>query len=409
MSPASPALASIRGEILDCDGHVALPSHMWGDAFGEAGSNLRPIYDRMIKRTGRVTGTEADDVSEDCRIITDETVSTRTGVLAPGTLDMSLRPAVMDHIGVKKGFVFPGGVGLIADFYNSSSPQQLAEMYPTLDQTRTNLQELGAELAVASNDFAIKQLETLPSDRVRFVAMVGTRDLDSAMAEIRRCRAAGIKAVTIPSSFPPGGMSPADERLDEFWSTFVDNKIPALFHIGGEAAFKRSELWGQVEAFQHGGESLEKEDMILDPHAIACVHFAAECFLSAMILGGVFDRHPELYVGVVELGAHWIGPLSQNLDIQAEVFKYRLQANVGLKMRPSDYIRRNVRVVPYNHEPVHQFIEQYGLEEVYVFGSDYPHREGGGAPVEEMANRISHLGNDMLKRFFVDNAQVLMQ
>ena len=56
----------------------------------------------------------------------------------------------------------------------------------------------------------------------------------------------------------------------------------------------------------------------------------------------------------------------------------RLQA---LSMRPSDYVRRQMRFTPYPTEDVGWIIEQAGPE-VCLFSSDYPHVEGGRRPIE---------------------------
>ena len=56
----------------------------------------------------------------------------------------------------------------------------------------------------------------------------------------------------------------------------------------------------------------------------------------------------------------------------------RLQA---LELRPSEYVRRQVRATPYPTEDVGWIIEQAGPE-VCLFSSDYPHVEGGRRPIE---------------------------
>jgi hypothetical protein len=66
----------------------------------------------------------------------------------------------------------------------------------------------------------------------------------------------------------------------------------------------------------------------------------------------VFERHPTLRFGAIELGSHWLGPLADNLDMWIErVFARRTKDILSLK--PSEYLARNVRVTPHNIvEPV---------------------------------------------------------
>jgi hypothetical protein len=50
-------------------------------------------------------------------------------------------------------------------------------------------------------------------------------------------------------------------------------------------------------------------------------------------------------------------------------------------MKPSDYMRRQVRVSLFPFEDVGWLIQEAG-EELFMFASDYPHPEGGADPIE---------------------------
>jgi predicted TIM-barrel fold metal-dependent hydrolase len=78
-----------------------------------------------------------------------------------------------------------------------------------------------------------------------------------------------------------------------------------------------------------------------------------------------------------------------------------------LPMLPSEYIRRNVRVMPFDFEPVGEYLDKYGLEEVYCFASDYPHVEGGSNFYGRFVEEIERFGPDVMEKFFVKNAEVL--
>jgi hypothetical protein len=80
-----------------------------------------------------------------------------------------------------------------------------------------------------------------------------------------------------------------------------------------------------------------------------------------------------------------------------------------LSKKPSEYIQRNVRVSPFNFEPVDQWIERFPyLQDVYCFSTDYPHYEGGKEPIKVMAERLQRLGSDVMEKFFVTNAEWMM-
>jgi predicted TIM-barrel fold metal-dependent hydrolase len=148
------------------------------------------------------------------------------------------------------------------------------------------------------------------------------------------------------------------------------------------------------------------------------MHMAVQNFLSAIVLGGVFERHPTLRVGIVEYAAHFIGPLASSLDMWLGVARKSASAEVlvagqdryRLPLKPSEYIRRNVRISPFDFEPVGEYIAKHGLEEVYCFASDYPHVEGGRDPIQKLtANLTAHgHGERVLERFFVNNGSWLL-
>ena len=49
-------------------------------------------------------------------------------------------------------------------------------------------------------------------------------------------------------------------------------------------------------------------------------------------------------------------------------------------MKPSEFIRRQVRFTPFPFEDAGWLVEQGG-EELFLFSSDYPHPEGGRDPI----------------------------
>ena len=125
-----------------------------------------------------------------------------------------------------------------------------------------------------------------------------------------------------------------------------------------------------------------------------------------LVLGGVFERFPSLRFGAIEVGGGWLGPLAERLDVIVDLYARRF-ATV-LSMKPSGYIRRNIRVTPFFNEPVALYIERYGLEECYCYSSDFPHPEGGYAPIETFNKEISRLGQTTAEKFFVSNAEWLL-
>jgi predicted TIM-barrel fold metal-dependent hydrolase len=114
---------------------------------------------------------------------------------------------------------------------------------------------------------------------------------------------------------------------------------------------------------------------VLQPYQQALV------FLNAMVLGGVFERHPTLTVLFAEHGIDWIVPATFRMDaLAAPGLSPLLLGEYRLPLTPAEYVRRNIRVtpLPVEHESPAGTLEF--LPTVPVFSSDYPHFEGSGDP-----------------------------
>jgi hypothetical protein len=112
-----------------------------------------------------------------------------------------------------------------------------------------------------------------------------------------------------------------------------------------------------------------------------------------------------LKVGVMELGAMWLGPLAELLDNRAT---FSTRVSQTLSMRPSDYVRRNVRVTAFWQEPVGQIIERYDLGDVICFATDFPHREGGTDPLGATLSSFATRDAATLERYYVRNAGLIL-
>ena len=98
-----------------------------------------------------------------------------------------------------------------------------------------------------------------------------------------------------------------------------------------------------------------------------------------VVVGGVFERHPDLTILISELGIDWLPDLAEKLDGMAAGGASPLVLGAyDLPLSPSEYIRRNVRIspLPQPHQLPVELLER--LPGVAVFSSDFPHFEGNG-------------------------------
>ena len=246
--------------------------------------------------------------------------------------------------------------------------------------------------------------EDLP--RLRPVGTVLTGSLDEALSESARLIDGGVRAIALPAGQTIGGRAPSHPDHDALWSLFVAHDVPLLFHVGGESGFRR-ETTGWTDAPQFASNNVVPTELPIDPLSMATSNLAVQNYLANLIMGGVFERFPGLRCGVMEYSANWVGPLAESLDLWVEQFAGRFSKS--LSMRPSDYVRRNLRVAPFEFEPVDRYIDRDPwLADVFCFATDYPHYEGGQHPLTRMVERVRQFGPEVIEKLLVDNAAWVM-
>jgi predicted TIM-barrel fold metal-dependent hydrolase len=107
-------------------------------------------------------------------------------------------------------------------------------------------------------------------------------------------------------------------------------------------------------------------------------------------------------IGVIEQGAVWVPSWLRQMESAFDAFFRHEERLRQLSMRPTDYVRRQVRFTPYPTEDVGWIIEQAGPE-VVLFSTDYPHVEGGRRPIERFEASLGDAADDVRQRFYCDN------
>ena len=134
----------------------------------------------------------------------------------------------------------------------------------------------------------------------------------------------------------------------------------------------------------------------------------AQLALCDLVLNGVLERHPRLKVAVVELLSRWLPELVFKLDSAYDTH-FRLTGHhvTPLAERPSDYLRRQVRVSAFASEKPADVMAQVGP--MLMFGGDYPHPEGYASPLAQYQARCGDVFDDATAaRFYGGNLAELL-
>ena len=389
----------LKGEILDLDSHEQMPAQILVREMGPIMADFQRMWlsngedNSHDRHHPNVPGYKEDDAPIDPATIWDQ-----KGPRAPGAADPARRNEVMDVMGIKRQLMF-ATAGMHCAFLAHLPPSDGfgAEIRPDPEERR----DYGLQLLKTYNSWGMKVARENP--RVRPVLNLYCDNLDDLMSQAREMIANKVRAVTLYTNKLPGGVSPAHPDLDPFWSLMEDNQVAVCLHVHLDGQIFAVDGWDDAPAFE-GFKALG--EFRVDPFSMAHFHTMAENFLLVMTLGGVFERHPMLRFVVAELGAGWIGPLCDRLDMwYHQDIARTLAKGEGLPQPPSFYIKRNVRCSGFDFEPIDRYIQNYGLEDVLCFASDYPHIEGGKNPIGTLYGKLERLGDEVVEKFFVKNAE----
>ena len=228
-------------------------------------------------------------------------------------------------------------------------------------------------------------------------AYVPLVSFEAALATASEAIKLGCKALLIPSRCPPG-ISPSHIGFAPLWSLAQEARLPIVFHVGGEEKLQADYFNNglpRVKDFHGGEENFTSLSFMPIPHSV-------QITLAALIIDGVLDRHPRLKFGAIELGASWVPSWMRFMDSAASAFSKNEPRLQKLSLKPSEFVRRQVRVTPYPHEDAGWIIAN-SSEEVCLFSSDYPHVEGGRNPLKRFNDSLTQTNARAVGRFYCDN------
>jgi predicted TIM-barrel fold metal-dependent hydrolase len=239
--------------------------------------------------------------------------------------------------------------------------------------------------------------------RLLGVGYVPLADFERTRAMAAEALALGCKALMIPSACP-NDHSPSHVGLDPLWAQAQEAGVPVVFHVGGGGQLLSPSYFVNglppVPDFHGGAENFRSIDYMAIPYPPMQT-------VATLILDGVLDRFPRLKIGVIEQGASWLPGWMRTLDSAFDAFRKNEERLQKLSLRPSEFVRRSVRVTPYPAEDVGWIIRNAG-EEVCLFSSDYPHVEGGRNPLKRFEATLGDASEEARRRFYCDNFVDLM-
>jgi predicted TIM-barrel fold metal-dependent hydrolase len=163
-----------------------------------------------------------------------------------------------------------------------------------------------------------------------------------------------------------------DSYYDPYWAMLQEHGMWAVCHAGygGKARSLADKI---DEALAKAADGIDILDE-MNNKSEDFFHRAYEPLqaLWQMMLGGVFDRFPDLRFILTEVRADWIPTMLAHLDAVYD----RSRSELAAKHKPSEYWHSNcLQSMSFVHKCEVPMRDEIGLENI-IFGRDYPHPEG---------------------------------
>lgn len=372
----------------DADAHIMEPHDFLRD---HAAAVWRDRMPRLGVSKGIGEREDVDWVAKTCPLHLDPAYRAdesqlllRKNYYAVGAFEREHRAAVVDQLGFSSQLVFNTF---------TSGPLAQAEQGDDLDFLYA--------LAEAHNRGMVHFCE--PDARLLPVGYVAIADLDRAAATARQAIELGCKALMIPSECPRRH-SPSHIGLDPVWAAAQEAGVPIVMHVGGGGKLLSPRYFDNglppVPDFHGGAENFRSVDYMAIPYNPMQT-------MATLILDGVLDRFPRLKWAIVEQGALWLPGWMRSMDSAFNAFRKNEERLQRLSAKPSEIVRRQLRVTPYPHEDTGWIIRNAGPE-VAMFSSDYPHVEGGRNPLKRFGETLAGCSEAEIEGFYALNMADLM-
>ncbi len=209
------------------------------------------------------------------------------------------------------------------------------------------------------------------------VAQIFVNDVDDSIEDVRFAAENGLRGGILLPSVPPDA-----KFLDPLFSTKYDPLWAACQDLG-------------VVVNSHTGSGSPDYG---DHLAAGAVWIAEQSFFSRrtlthLLLGGVFERFPNLRLVLTEQGSSWIPQTLAQLDGIHEHMKLgrigelKYSEEEILPLAPSEYFHRNVWVgASFPSRVEADTRHEIGLDH-YLWGSDYPHYEASYPYTRELLRK----------------------
>jgi predicted TIM-barrel fold metal-dependent hydrolase len=297
---------------------------------------------------------------------------TRFDEIRPGAYDPDARVADMDVDGVQAHLCFPTFPRFCGTVFLKSRDKGLA-----------------ARCVGAWNDFILDEWCAAAPDRLIPLMILPFWDVPQSIAEMERCLAKGVKAISFPENPAPLGLP-----------SFHTDAWNPLFALAQEA---------EVPLCMHFGSSGRPPETASDaPKAVSIALYGCNSMASTadLLFSPVFHHFDRLKVALSEGGIGWVPYMLERLDYTWD--RHRYYTGIDQHAVPSELFRR--------HFYGCYIDDQFGLENRHHVGvdritweCDYPHSDSQWPNSRtHAAQTLAGVPDDEVQQIVEHNARALL-
>jgi predicted TIM-barrel fold metal-dependent hydrolase len=337
-------------QVISADGHLEIPAEPWtrhlARQYLDRAPRLVKLPDGgegwliegqpMLQNGPNIVGGSPRDCSKPSYWNAD-------GSPAPGTGDARQRLREQDADGIDAEVLFP-------PIFVTTAIQTISD------------KSVYRAVIRAYNTFLAQDFCPVAPDRLIACGVIPVTSIDDALAELRFCREAGLKAVAL-NDFPSGKKGPSPED-DRFWEAALSNGMPLTGHVYFGTRYPPFITQGAVHSDANSAAA-----GVLTTRQVS---FAPMYTVAQLIVSGVFDRFPELRFYFAETNASWMACALWQMDDNHDTFRRAGILKAPLTRKPSEYFQEHVCCGFVRDPRIGRMLNVLPIDNL-MFGSDFPH------------------------------------
>jgi len=260
-------------------------------------------------------------------------------------------------------------------------------IYPTVGMVLCNHKDFDFKRACfeAYNRWIAEYCGAHPA-RLLGCGQTAMRSPEEGIEDLKAIHALGLRGVMMPGN--PARDDYDSPIYDPFWETAIELGLPLSWHI----------LTSSQDSLKTRGPKM---------NGFLSIIRGCQDIMGTLILGGVFERHPDLRVVCVEADAGWVPHYMYRMDHAYKRHRNWLKPGQELSKLPSEYFREHIYTTFQDDWVAFQTANLMNHERL-LWANDFPHSDSTWPWSQEVLEEHSrHLTQEQRRRILCLNTAEL--